>query len=143
VTQGAPEEVPYSHGPFAQRRLWLLPVCVVVGFAIGLVGAFVQADRWLWRAPWGVMTIPWGALVVLLVLAVWVRGAGWLVMSRWGSWAALAGWLASTIWLAGQSGSGSMVLSAGGRQMFYLVAGVIVSSAVASVRIPLRPIRVT
>lgn len=120
------------------RRLSLGIIGLVAGLVVGLLGAFVQAMRYLWDSPWGIIVIPWGVLLVLLVLVLIVRGSAWLAMTRWSAWAAFIGWLTMTIVLSSQSPGGSVALSGGGRQMFYLICGVIVAAATATIPVPLR-----
>jgi hypothetical protein len=109
---------------------------VVLGLVIGSIGAFVQAARWIVDTPWGVWSIPWGVALVWVTLLIAVRGGTWLIRTRWGSWAVLVGWLAATIAFATESPSGDLALSGGGRQMTYLVGGVILGSAAATFPLP-------
>jgi hypothetical protein len=109
---------------------------VVLGYVIGSAGAFVQAARWIVDTPWGTWTIPWGVAFVLVVLLLAVRAGTWLIRTRWGSWAVLLGWLAATIALATESPSGDLALSGGGRQMAYLLGGVVLGSAAATFPLP-------
>ena len=109
---------------------------VVLGLAIGTVGAFVQAARWIVDTPWGIWSIPWGVVLVLITLLVAIRAGTWALRSRWGSWAVLLGWLAATIALSAESPSGDVALSGGSRQMTYLLGGVILGSAAATFPLP-------
>ena len=109
---------------------------LVVGVVIGLTGAFVQSQRVLLEAPWGSVTFPWGVPVVWISLVVAVRGGAWAVGSRWGAWAVLVGWLAATVLLSAESPSGDVAVSGGGRQLVYLIGGVILASAAASLPLP-------
>jgi len=109
---------------------------VVLGLAIGTVGAFVQAARWIVDTPWGIWSIPWGVVLVLITLLVGIRAGTWALRSRWGSWAVLLGWLAATIALSAESPSGDVALSGGSRQMTYLLGGVILGSAAATFPLP-------
>jgi hypothetical protein len=120
------------------RRLGLAVVGLILGLLIGLLGAFVQAMRYVWDSPWGYVVIPWGTLLVLLVLVLTVRGSAWLAMTRWSGWAAFLGWLAMTIVLSSESPGGSVALSGGGRQLFYLIGGVVLATATATIPVPLR-----
>jgi hypothetical protein len=94
--------------------------------------------RYVWDSPWGYVVIPWGALLVLLVLVLTVRGSAWLAMTRWSAWAAFLGWLVITLVLSSESPGGSVALSGGGRQMFYLIGGVALATATATIPVPLR-----
>ena len=120
------------------RRLGLAVVGLLAGLLVGLLGAYVQAMRYVWDSPWGYVVIPWGALLVLLVLVLTVRGSAWLAMTRWSAWAAFLGWLVITLVLSSESPGGSVALSGGGRQMFYLIGGVVLATATATIPVPLR-----
>lgn len=126
-------------GPRATRprRPWgLIALLFPAGLVIGLAGAFVQAHRAVVEVPWGVMVVPWGVPLVWVALLAGIRGGAWLVRTRWGAWSVMLGWLAATIALAAESPSGDLALSGGGRQMTYLLGGVILASAAASLPIP-------
>jgi len=101
----------------------------VLGIVIGLIGAFVQADRAIINAPWGLLVIPWGMVVVIAVLVMVIRGASWLVGSRWGGATLLTGWIVATIVMSAESPSGDLAISGGGRQWVYLLGGVILGAA--------------
>lgn len=109
---------------------------LVVGVAIGLAGAFIQAQRSIVDLLGSTTAFPWGLLIAVAVLLVAIRGATWGMRSRWGGWLLLAGWLVATIAMAAESPSGDVALSGGGRQMTYLLAGVILGSAAATLRLP-------
>jgi hypothetical protein len=121
-----------------RRRLGLAVIGLLVGMLVGLAGAYVQAIRYIWDSPWGYVVIPWGALLVMLVLVLTVRGAAWLAMTRWSGWAAFVGWLVMTLVLSSESPGGSVALSGGGRQLFYLIGGVVIATATATIPVPLR-----
>ena len=99
------------------------------GFALGTVGAFVQAVR----GSVGPVPVPWGAALVLLTLVLLVRGGSWLVGTRWGGVAVLVGWLGATLALAVSSPSGDVAITDGGRQLGYLALGVLLGTAAATV----------
>ena len=120
------------------RVLGLLLV-LVLGLVIGIAGAFVQAQRALVDTPWGTVPIPWGVPVVWIALLAAVRGATWLLGTRWGGWTVLAGWLVATVVLSAESPSGDVALSGGGRQLTYLLGGVVLASAAASLPLPRPP----
>lgn len=103
--------------------------CLAAGVLIGAVGAFLQGSRFLI----GGATIPWGMVLSLLALIVLVRAAVDLTSSRWGGWILLLAWIGVTVAFAAELPSGDLVISAGGRQMAYLVGGVIVGAAAATV----------
>ena len=103
-----------------------------VGLLVGLIGAFVQAERFIMSVPWGLLVVPWGMVLVIAVLVIAVRGATWLVMSRWGGMVLFLGWLIATIAMAGESPSGVLALSGGGRQWVYLIGGVVLAAAAST-----------
>ena len=106
----------------------------LIGLVVGTLGAFVQAAR-LEIA--GVL-VPWGAAFMVVCLLAVVRGVAWATGGRSASWLAFAGWLAATVVMAGEWPWGDVVLSGGGRQFGYLVAGVVLGSAAASLPVPRR-----
>ncbi len=107
---------------------------LAVGVVVGVVGAFVQAQR----ALVGPVSVPWGLALTWLVLLVLVRGAAWAAGSRWGSWALVVGWLAATVALTAESPSGDIAISGGTRQLVYLLGGVVLASAAATLPLPRR-----
>ena len=113
-------------------RPLLLVVLLMLGLAIGLLGAFEQAGRWVTAWPWGQIVIPWGMALMLLLLVLLIRGGAWLVRTRFGGWVVLAGWLACTIYLTTESPSGDLVLAGGTRQWVYVLAGVVLGSVAAT-----------
>lgn len=113
-------------------RALLLAGLFLVGVVVGLLGAFVQAARWVTAWPWGQLVIPWGLVMVLILLLALIRGGAWLVRSRFGAWALLGGWLMGTIVMSTQSRSGDLALLGGPRQWVYLIGGVILGAAAAT-----------
>ncbi|MSO27288.1 MAG: hypothetical protein EXQ60_04390 [Candidatus Nanopelagicales bacterium] len=113
-------------------RVLLLAALFVIGLVTGLLGAFVQANRWVTAWPWGQLVVPWGVALVLLLLLILIRGGAWLVHSRFGAWTLLAGWLVGTMVMSTQSPSGDLALSGGTRQWIYLLGGIVLGSAVAT-----------
>jgi len=103
--------------------------CLVAGAFMGVVGAFLQASRALVAG----VTIPWGLVLALVALLVLIRAAIEVTGSRWGGWIVLLAWLAATVAFASELPSGALVISAGGRQMAYLLGGVVVGAAAAMV----------
>lgn len=116
---------------------WLLAIALLgLGALVGLTGAFVQAQRAVITTPWGLLTLPWGVPLVWIALVSAVRGGAWALTSRWGGWAVALGWLAVTVTASAESPSGDLALSGGGRQMTYLLGGVVLASAAASLPVP-------
>ena len=102
---------------------------IAVGLLVGLIGAFLQANRFVINVPWGLLVVPWGMVFVIAVLAFAIRGGAGFVMSRWGAMALFMGWILATIVMAGESPSGDLALSGGGRQWVYLLGGVVLGAA--------------
>lgn len=103
--------------------------CLLAGVLMGIVGAFLQGARWVI----GGAVLPWGLILALVALLVLVRAGVELTGSRWGGWIVLVAWIAVTVAFAAELPSGDLVISAGGRQMAYLLGGVIVGAAAATV----------
>jgi hypothetical protein len=103
-----------------------------VGLGVGIIGSFVQATRAIVPMPWGQVVVPWGMILVLVTVILVIRGAAWLTGSRAGGWALFAGWLVATVAMAAESPSGDLAISGGGRQMTYLLGGVILGAAAAT-----------
>lgn len=113
-------------------RALRLVLAALIGFVLGVIGGFVQAARAVIDTPWGTLTLPWGTVLVLVVLVLAIRGAAWWVRSRLGGWLLFAGWITATILLALETPSGDTAISAGGRQWAYLLIGVVVGAACAT-----------
>ncbi len=124
----------------SRRWTWWLAVLLLfaAGLVLGGIGAFLQAQRIVVSAPWGPTMLPWGLVLMWLVLILAVRGGAWMLMSRWGAWSVAVGWLTTTVLLSAESPSGDVALSGGGRQVTYLLGGVILASAAATLQVPRR-----
>ena len=110
-------------------RILAFLACPMAGAFMGVVGAFLQASRSLVAG----VTVPWGLVLAVVALLVLIRAAIELTASRWGGWLVLLAWLAATVAFASELPSGALVISAGGRQMAYLLGGVVVGAAAAMV----------
>ncbi len=110
---------------------------VAFGLVLGLVGAFVQAQRIVLDTPWGLLIVPWGVVLAWVALLCAIRAGAWAIRTRWGSWAVLVGWVAATVVMSAESPSGDLALSGGTRQMVYLLGGVVLGSAAATLPLPL------
>lgn len=110
--------------------------CLVLGLVIGVMGAFVQAQRLIVEMAGSRVVVPWGVALVWIALLAAVRAGAWALRTRWGSWAVLSGWLTATILMATESASGDLALSGGGRQLTYLFGGVVLGSAAATLPVP-------
>lgn len=106
-----------------------ITACILLGVVVGVVGAFVQASRFLI----GGVTMPWGLIIMLTLLLVCVRLGVEFTDTRWGGWCVFGAWVAVTIAFAAELPSGALIISAGDRQMAYLLGGVIVGAAAATV----------
>jgi sulfite exporter TauE/SafE len=123
--------------PPAPWLRWLgAALLVVFGAVIGLAGAFVQAHRAAVDVPWGVLQVPWGVILVWAALLAAIRAGAWAIASRWGSWAVLLGWIGATVAMSAETSSGDVALSGGGRQLAYLLVGVVAGSTAASLPLP-------
>jgi hypothetical protein len=118
-------------------RLLGYSACLLIGLVVGVMGGFVQAQRWIFPLPDFVIAVPWGALLVLLVLVLVIRGACWTLGSRWAGAVLFIGWLAGTLGLALETPSGDLAISGGGRQWGYVIGGAILGAAACS--LPMLP----
>jgi len=114
---------------------------LAAGLLIGLLGAFVQAHRSVLLFGDRYLVIPWGVLIVLVVLLIAIRGVTVGTRSRWSGWLLLAGWIAMTVFLASETAGGDIAISSGARQRAYLLVGAIMGSTIAT--LPGRPLRPT
>lgn len=114
-------------------RVLTLVAFVVMGFTFGIVGAFVQAHRFLISIGNVIVTIPWGTVLVLIALAIVTRAATLATDTRWGAWLFVTGWLTATVLMAAETSSGDLAISSGPRQLVYLFGGVILSVALATI----------
>jgi hypothetical protein len=103
---------------------------LLVGVALGSLLAFWQAARVILEQ----VSIPWGVVAAVIILTVVIRIAISMLGSRWAGAAVLAGWLIATIALSTRTPwAGDLIISAGTRQLVYLMAGVVAGAAAASV----------
>lgn len=109
---------------------------VALGLLLGLLGSFVQAQRLVLTFLDSAPAVPWGAVWALIALVAGIRGATWGMGSRWGGWLLLAGWVATSVLMSAESPSGDVALSGGARQIGYLLGGVILGSAAATMPLP-------
>lgn len=115
-----------------RSRIGTTILAAVVGFLVGLTGGFVQAHRSIWLFDGRYLVIPWGVIIVLVVLVIAIRGMAKVSGLRAAGWLVLAGWLAATVLLALESPSGDIAVSSGLRQWGYLLGGVIIGSMTAT-----------
>jgi hypothetical protein len=115
-----------SRGPYLASL-----VSFILGLAVGTVGAFVQAAR----TPLFGVSIPWGVIFMLGVVVLAIRLAVNATRTRWAGSALFVGWLFVTIGFATKTPwSGDLIITTGGRQLTYLLVGVVLGSAAATVR---------
>ncbi|MFY9209300.1 MAG: DUF6113 family protein [Candidatus Nanopelagicales bacterium] len=114
------------------QRVLLLIGFVLMGFAIGVTGAFIQAQRWVLSIGDFIIVIPWGTAVILIAIVVVTRLATVAVGTRWAGWLFFSGWLAFTVILAAETSSGDLAISSGARQMVYLFGGIVLGTATAT-----------
>lgn len=119
-------------------RIAVLVAFVVMGVVVGVGGAFMQAQRVITAVGEYVIVIPWGTLLMLVILVFLTRLASIATQTRWGAWLFFSGWLAATILLAAESSSGDLAISSGGRQLAYLFGGVILGVAIATLPVDFR-----
>lgn len=103
---------------------------VLVGALLGVIGAFLQAQRIVFEA-WG-FAIPWGAIVASIGTMIVIRGAVVGAGTRWAGWGVILGWLGLSLALAAESPSGDIAISSGARQITYLLITVIVGATLAT-----------
>lgn len=113
-------------------RIVSLVAVTVAGMVIGLVGGFVQAHRSVWLIDGRYLVVPWGVLIVVVVLLIAIRSAAKVLHMRSAGWLVLGGWLAVTFFLATETASGDIAVSSGVRQWGYLLSGAVVGSALAT-----------
>lgn len=105
---------------------------VLVGLVVGLAGGFVQAHRSIWIFDGRYLVVPWGAVIVVVVLLVTIRGAAKVSQRRSAGWFVMVGWLVMTLFLATETTTGDIAVSSGMRQWGYLLSGAILGSAIAT-----------
>lgn len=114
------------------RTTLSLLAAAFAGLVIGLAGGFVQAHRLIWIFDGRYLVVPWGAVIVVVVLLIAIRGAAKFIQLRSAGWFVLVGWLAMTFFLATETGTGDLAVSSGLRQWGYLLSGAILGSAVST-----------
>jgi len=129
-----------EHGMSLGARIASCVGLLVGGITFGVIGAFTQAYRLVFAWNGNTVVIPWGVVVTLVFLFAFVRGAAWLVRTRWAGASLFVGWIVATLFMAVESSSGDLALSGGGRQMAYLFAGAVIGAASAT--FPLRESRI-
>jgi hypothetical protein len=122
----------------AVGRILILIALSAMGVAVGVTGAFMQAQRVIIELFDRYVILPWGMLIMLGLLIVLTRLATLAARSRWGAWLFLLGWLGATVLLAAESPSGDIAVSSGGRQLVYLFGGVIMCVAIATFPVSFR-----
>jgi len=118
ATSDIPSDVPAARTRGAGPRVSVLTWIALAfgGLVLGSLGALVQADR---RVS-GDRTVPWGLVLVVVVVAVCIRAASYLVGSRRGGAFVAVGWLVATLALSGQGPGGDVILPSTARSTWYL-----------------------
>ena len=98
---------------------------LVLGLLFGFIGALVQTQTILV----GSVRLPTGMLLALLATVLVARAGAWWQGSRLGAITFSVGWLAATLMMGSESAAGDLILSAGTRQMSYLIGGTILLAA--------------
>ena len=121
----SPELDPAVPSP-ARRRYVGVSVLTWIGFVLGgvvagVLGAVVQGDRRV--TPEHVL--PWGLVLVVIVLPILVRAASYLAGGRRGGALVALGWFAVTLVASGEGPGGDVILPSGTRTTWYLGASVV------------------
>lgn len=124
--------------PEPLRRILVLLGFVLMGFAIGVAGAFIQAQRFILTVGDFVVVIPWGTALMLIAITVLTRLATVAAGTRWAGWLFFTCWLAATVLLSADSPSGDLAISSGARQMVYLFGGIVLGAAAATLPVEFR-----
>lgn len=120
------------------RRILILLGFVLMGFASGVAGAFIQAHRFILAVGDFVIVIPWGTALLLIAITVLTRLATVAAGTRWAGWLFFTCWLAATVLLSADSPSGDLAISSGARQMVYLFGGIVLGAAAATLPVEFR-----
>jgi hypothetical protein len=120
------------------RRVLILTGFVLMGFAIGVAGAFIQAQRVILVIGDFVIVIPWGTALMLVAIILTTRLATIASGTRWAGWLFFTCWLAATVLLSADSPSGDLAISSGARQMVYLFGGIVLGTAAATLPVDFR-----
>ena len=127
---------------------WVRVVALlIIGAAIGCLGAFVQEETLILNVRWGTVMIPWGMLLVWAALASTIRAGAWGSRTRMGAWAILIGWIFATIVFSAENASGGLVITSGVREAVYVIGGVILGAFCATLPVrrfvtdPTAPVR--
>ena len=118
--------------PESIRSSLLLVGFVLMGLAIGITGAFIQAHRSVFPISDFVVIVPWGTALLLVIIVTLTRIATLAVGTRWAGWLFFTGWLAATVLLAAESPSGDLAISSGARQVVYLFSGIVLGATAAT-----------
>ncbi len=107
---------------------------IALGLFLGFVGALLQTHTTLI----GSVTVPSGGIVGVVAIVLVARAAAWWVGSRGGAVAVSLGWLTATLVMGSETAAGDLILSAGTRQLAYLVSGSMLLAAACG--FPLLPL---
>ncbi len=110
-------------------------VAIGLGAFLGIVGAFVQADRGFV----GTFTIPWGTALVLATLLLTMRAMVALTSRRLEAAVLGAVWVLVSLVMSAKTPSGDVAISAASWSVVYLFGGVILVGLAASLPPRTRP----
>lgn len=119
--------------PWQWGRLVLL---LLVGAAIGVLGAFVQDSEFTLPTRFADVPVPWGIVLVLAAYLSMVRAGAWSTHTRIGGATVVLGWIVGTFSLVFPSSRGDMLLTNNVHDAVYVIAGLVLG-VVASV-LPVR-----
>jgi hypothetical protein len=98
---------------------------LVLGLFLGFAGALIQTHT----VAVGSVTLPTGAVLVLVTTVLVARAGAWWQGSRLGAITFSIGWLAATLIMGSETAAGDLILNSGTRQMGYLIGGTILLAA--------------
>ncbi len=108
--------------PWQWGRLVLL---LLVGVAIGVLGAFVQDSSFTLPTRFADVTVPWGIVLVLAAYLSMVRAGAWSTRTRIGAGAVVVGWIIATFSLVFPSSTGDMLVTVNAHDAVYVIAGLV------------------
>ena len=127
----APEDVLAEPGavPRVARwgKVWLV-FALPLGFALGLVGGFLQESR----IEIGAVSLPWASVLVVATLVAGVRALSLNLATRMAGALCYAGWLIASGLLALPNPSGDVVFTAEVGPMAYLLSGCLLGAAASA-----------
>ena len=126
---------PEFRNPWYWVRVFFL---LILGVAIGCLGAFVQEETVMFDTRLGTITVPIGMFIALAALTSSIRAGAWGSKTRMGAWAIFLGWVVATIAFAARNASGDLIITSGPRQAAYVLLGVVLGAFAAT--LPVRKV---